>query len=289
MSLPSRSPIFTSTSKRSLVAFPFRALSAGAQPKLPECRAWRIIARRAADFAAAVPAVAAGVVPMAPAGALDGIYPLWVRSTGPGGEPGALLLVDGDGWNLSPVGPNWTIEQVGVAGTASDVLCYVVEVVQDIDECGQVNGGASAPAGAGAGETVIVAGSNGQNIQTTPIDLVFMRPQGARLFDLLYDARGLTVGGSTSQLFCYETDSSGVERPANTNAMNLACSGIVTLLHAVRIGAPLQGSPQGLFNGTALIGYAGVSPGPKLRFRWTSTGNLTFTGGAPVTFIGRWS
>jgi hypothetical protein len=147
------------TTKRARPVFPFRSPAGGEQPSFPACRAWRIIARPAADFAAGQPAVDARAVPAAPAGCADGVYPVWVRLTDTGGQQiDAPILVDGDGWNLSPTGPNWTIEFIGEAGAAGTRFAYVVEIVQDVDECGQVNTAAAAPTTYGVETHVLPVG-----------------------------------------------------------------------------------------------------------------------------------
>lgn len=132
-------PVTAPTSKRSIVVFPYRTAASGDQPKLPACRAWRILARRALDFDAANPAVAAGVVTVNKEHPRDGVYPVWVRLTDAGGTKLPPILVHDDGWNLAPTGEKWSIEYVGAIGGALDRFAYVVEVVQDVGECGQAN------------------------------------------------------------------------------------------------------------------------------------------------------
>jgi len=128
-------------SKLSTPVFPYRSYVAGAHGKLPAARAWRVIARPAADFGALSQAVLDKLAPVAPAGALDGAYPVWVRLTDPGSRSldGAPLLVDGDGWNLEPTGPDWRIEAIGSAGAVGDRFVYVVETVSTLEEAGQQN------------------------------------------------------------------------------------------------------------------------------------------------------
>jgi hypothetical protein len=149
---------------------------------LPACRAWRILAKPAAEFSATAPAVVAGLVPQGPAGALDGAYPVWVQTTDEDGAPLALLMVDGDGWNLAPQGPGWSIAYGPAGGAGADVLCYVAETVQDTAECGQVNGN-----GGGQSWPLVreyVNPTAGQNFGTTPWILDLVRPPGANALAL---------------------------------------------------------------------------------------------------------
>lgn len=184
------------SSKRSRVVFPYRSPTGGAQPALPACRAFRVIARPASDFAATRPAVAAGEAPAAPAGCLDGVYPVWVRLTDAGGQLGALLLVDGDGWNLSPSGIGWRIEFVGADGAAASRFAYVVETVSSVDECGQVNSPSEAPAAANAMVSVFYGNNLAPpvdgNAAATPLNL----PD--RTIGLFGFARCTTLASQTS-------------------------------------------------------------------------------------------
>ncbi len=159
------------SSRRTRAVFPFRSDrdTDGApqkQPRLPACRAFRVIARRAADFNAVAAAVEAGELPAAPFGAEDGVYPVYVQLTNAKGAdvPGALIMVDGDGWVSAPTGPDWRIRFVGAPGAQGEAdrrFAYVVETVNDLAEAGQVNspidgavqalGGGVAPALPGRG------------------------------------------------------------------------------------------------------------------------------------------
>lgn len=195
--------------KRSIVVFPFRSAEAGAQPKLPACAAFRVIAVKAALFAADAPGVVAKVVPAAPAGCADGAYPVWASLTDreSGMRAPAPILIDGDGWNTAGTGRDWTLDFCGGAGTAADVLAYVVEIVSDVREAGQVNGGAAAvstpavvtEAKRWTGTDPIlqgsILGSNGQmgNAVGNPYVHTFKRPaRGARTLALQYQMYGWT-------------------------------------------------------------------------------------------------
>lgn len=131
--------------KQTHVVFPYASAPAGqAQPKLPACRAWRIIPRPVADFETTNPAVAAGKVPQRKAHTHNGVFPVWVRLTDPktGGERGGLLAVLDDGWNTQPTGRDWRIEHVSSQAViqGNDIrYAFLVETVDDLDECGQVN------------------------------------------------------------------------------------------------------------------------------------------------------
>jgi hypothetical protein len=145
-----------------------------------------------------VVAVAAKIAPQAPAGALDGIYPVWVRltDTSTGTPAPAPILVDGDGWNLAPTGDKWTIESVGAAGTAGDQFTYAVEYVTDLAECGQVNGGASAAVSALVSALQVL-----RPMQAAAINLgssfTLTRPGWARkLLITCYASSGNMSGGS---------------------------------------------------------------------------------------------
>jgi hypothetical protein len=127
------------TTKRSTPTFTQRNPAAAARVKLPACRAWRIIAAPAVQFGATGTGPVSGKVQQAPAGAVDGAYPVWVQPTDPEGRELMVpvpLYVDGPGWRYSPMGPGWSIVAAGGAGVAGDVLCFVVETVDDLAEVG---------------------------------------------------------------------------------------------------------------------------------------------------------
>lgn len=127
------------TSQRSTPAYVRRDSSALADRRaLPQCRAWRIIAAPAAELAAAAWAVAGGKVAAAPAGAVAGAFPVWVQPVDPDGKltNDPPIYVDGPGWRNTPMGPGWCILYGPAGGLAADVLCFVVETVDDLAEVG---------------------------------------------------------------------------------------------------------------------------------------------------------
>ncbi len=129
-------------SKQTPVVFAARRwTSANAHAKLPAARAWRIVAQPASKYAADAPGVVAGVVPAAPAGCLDGAYPVRVRLTDPVGRTpdGTVLLVEHDGWHLTETGPEWRIELVEAGTDDALRFAFTVECVSDLAEAGQVN------------------------------------------------------------------------------------------------------------------------------------------------------
>lgn len=131
---------------RSTVVYPFRAFSAGKTSELPAARAWRILARPAAEFVASSPAVALGTATVAPSGCRDGVYPVWVRLTGPEGArdaAGELLLVTDDSWQATPTGPEWRIEIVAAGAADMDRFAYVVQTVGSLSECGSLKASSS--------------------------------------------------------------------------------------------------------------------------------------------------
>lgn len=124
------------TTKRTTLVWTKRAPAAAERVSLPACRAWRIVPLSAMQFAAG----ASPAITQAPAAAVDGALPVWVRATDErgGAIPDALLLVTDSGWNLSPMGPGWYIERASSQGGASDLAGFAVETVDDTAECGQV-------------------------------------------------------------------------------------------------------------------------------------------------------
>src|SRR3990170_2276409 len=123
---------------RSRPYFPCRSPAGVAehQPYLPVCAAFRIVARRAVEFASGLLAVTDSVWPSAPTGLRDGAYPVLVRRTDSrDGDLTELFLVDSDSWYLAPCGRNWRVEYVLQAGgAAGDRFCYTVETVEHLEE-----------------------------------------------------------------------------------------------------------------------------------------------------------
>lgn len=187
-----------------------------AHAKLPPARAWRVVAARADLFSAAAPAVAAGLAPAAPAGTLDGAYPVWVRLTDPTGRtPDAgLIIIDHDGWNLEETGPDWRIEMVGVGGLDDQHFAYYVETADDAAEAGQVNRGAAppyTPAWTPAQLNPLFGGANPDWISSWQVPtgtgslIIYHRNVDAATTTLkgvrMYDAQGNPIHGTATDLF----------------------------------------------------------------------------------------
>jgi hypothetical protein len=121
-------------SHRTSVIFAARSfVNGGAHGMLPRARAWRIVARPAAEYAAGSPAVTSGGAAQAPVGCADGAYPVWVRLTDPTGRaPDAeLFMVNGEGWQFEETGPRWRIEAISAAGADAQRFAYAVETLDD--------------------------------------------------------------------------------------------------------------------------------------------------------------
>jgi hypothetical protein len=172
--------------KRQTLVYPYRKEGpARTQPKLPGCRAWRIVPILTSDLAAYQSAVESGEValPQLAAGAQlhGGAFPVWVRLTKPGRAYRAPLMVDNDGWNYEPTDV-WSIGAVSVGNTTTftlnedDRFAYVVEYLDaddDLTHSGQVN----APNNPGVSEDIRRWANT-----TLPLGtyLFFPRPRWAR-------------------------------------------------------------------------------------------------------------
>ena len=194
-------PLWAST-KRSFSHFPFRTQAGGAQPMgLPPARAWRIRPVAAADMAAAViPAVGgAPTVESAPAGALDGAFPVWVQLTDPTGSPlptGPILVAD-DGLNEAPTGGGWGIVAAAASasgGAPGDQLCYIVETVQLLEEAGNPNPAPAASLVARSVQTLASPVGTGQ--AAAGLYAEFLTPSWARSASYLLDCMWNAVPGT---------------------------------------------------------------------------------------------
>lgn len=286
--------------KRSLVIFPFRSPAGGVQPTLPPCRGWRIVARRAGDFAATAPPVAAGEAPAEPAGAFDGAYPVYVRVTDKSGaEVRGLLFVDGDGWNLQPMGPSWRIEYVSAGSANGDRFVYVVETIDDVSEAGQVNGALARPPSATLRDLKYIASAD----LTVPVVLEFPRPAWAQRGRLSVHAvyaagasRNIATGGSLQVILAREAGPVGFGTAASralyqvSNGPQVVGPGTgiadfadeqVTLLGVFGADASNVAAQNPGLNGQAVLD-PGIPPDRVIARCWVSIGPGTLGLGVPI-------
>lgn len=285
--------------RQTQVIFPARSplgAAGGQQPTLPPCRAWRIIARTAADFASGMAVVDEAKIGAAPSNARAGEYPVWVRCTNPSNdqERPDLTFVSHDGWIPEATGKNWRIEYVGSTSEAANTqqYVYIVEMIDDLDSAGQVNTPAEIiQAGDEFERWTVATGTaiNTSNVLPTP-NHSFLKPAGATRLDIMYAGPATLSGGGGLRAVLGDIDAYGIIRLLTASPLALVAAGGTTdydgISHFVSFGR--DGVP-GTSAGIALpIFRTHLMPAKGVYVQLSATGLPPQSMPSAGLFIARW-